>query len=194
MGVEQGVQGGEVGALRREDRLRHDPEIRPPDARSGGCAGSTSRTSGRRGLVPAAPSTASSRGTRLARRVNRVRPWNKSASTNGLSFGTAPRRESHAARGSAEDDDVLTGVVGRKRVETELGHEPVHAVLRRPDPLPAKLQRTVPSAVWPPSVRPPTRARASSTVTSSPAVHEAASWRRARPATPTPTTMTLGGS
>jgi hypothetical protein len=100
-------------------------------------------------------------------------------------------RAAIAARPAVDVGDVLAVAEGREGRDPELGGQRREPVLRRPDPLAARLDDLAGTISWL-SVRPPTRSRASSTTTRfSARVRSRAATSPARPA---PTTITSTSS
>ena len=137
MGVEGRVQGGEVGALGREHRLGHDPEVRAPQL------GAQVRTDP--GLERLSVELARLGGEPWLVQRNAVRetvealqPPEQVSERNGVQvWDRAPVRPQQR-RPATKVDHMTPGVVGREGVKTQLGDELVHAVLGRTDPLSAQ--------------------------------------------------------
>ena len=83
------------------------------------------------------------------------------------------RRRGSGSLATERIEAVLAFVVGRERLEAELGDELVDAVLARPDPLAARFDRVDRRRACGSGPRPPTRSRASSTTMSCPLAAQA---------------------
>ena len=82
-----------------------------------------------------------SRGTLAASRAKRDRPWNRSASTIGLSLRDGAAVGGHAAGLAAEDHHRLPVVVRGEGLQPKFSDQFVHTVLGGPDPLASQLDR-----------------------------------------------------
>ena len=130
-----------------------------------------------------------SRSVRAASRAKRSRPWPRSASANGDSRGTAPLSGFIVDRLPCRSSSNCPSSFQVRNVDSP--SSPASSRMRvwpSPSHCPPS-SSGVPSSSTRPSVRPPTRSRASTTVTSCP---RATSRRAAAsPASPAPTTMTV---
>ena len=120
VGVEEGVEGGEVGGLGGEHRLGGDAEVGPAQGCAQVACGSRSRRSGRRGRRTRSPCQGRSRSMRAAARSKRAMPCGQVGQHERVEPGHGAPLGAHAAGPSTQLHHVLAGVPGGERLQAQL--------------------------------------------------------------------------